>query len=161
MDPADRLPEHLKRNEDEVPAVREIAKSGRDRPVLMLNINTYKPEAHYPSGNPYQRYIGALQRVLEAVGAKILWRLPVAGQPVGEQARVDEVIGIYYPTHQAFLDFGGTSGAEESYRLRVECVERAIIHRCEAGTRVERVRSNSSHATVPRKLTKEFSDEVL
>ena len=130
-DRAEMLPEHLKRNENEVLAIRKIAESGHDRAVLMMNINGYKLEAHYPYGDPYRRYIAALERVLKSLHARILWRLPVAGQPVGEQSRVDEIIAIYYPSHQAFLDFGGAPGADESYSLRVRCVERAIIHRCE------------------------------
>jgi hypothetical protein len=130
-DAADMLPAHLKRNESELVAIRRIAESGHDRPVLMMNINGYKPEAGYPDGDPYRRYIAALERVLKSLDAKILWRLPVAGQPVGEQTRVDEIIAIYYPSHRAFLDFGGAPGADESYRLRVSCVERAVIHRCD------------------------------
>ncbi len=117
------------RNERELLAIRAIAESGEDRPVLMLNLNRYTDAAGYPDGELYRSYMGVLASFLPTVGAKILWRTPVMGQPVGEQP-IHEALGAWYPTHQAFLDLPKAPGAEENYRLRGLCVAYAVIHRC-------------------------------
>jgi hypothetical protein len=124
------LPDHLKRNETEIAAIKDLIARGADGPVLMLNLNTYTPAAGYPNGASYSRYIAGLEAVVNSLGGKFLWRLPVYGQPVGEQKRVDEIIAIWYPTHKAYLDVATAPGGEENYRLRALCVERALIHRC-------------------------------
>lgn len=73
--------------------------------------------------------MSVLARFLPVVGAKILWRHPVLGQPIGEQ-KLHEVLAAWYPTHQAFLDLFQAPGAEENFRLRNVAVEYAVIHRC-------------------------------
>ncbi len=117
------------RNESELAAIRAIAQSGDDKPVVMLNLNRYAEDAGYPEGDPYRSYMSVLEVLLPRVGAKILWRTPVFGQPVGEQP-IDEILAAWYPTHQAFLDLPDAPGADENFRLRRECVEYAVIHRC-------------------------------
>ncbi|WP_324740109.1 hypothetical protein U8326_10065 [Tsuneonella sp. CC-YZS046] len=125
------LPDHLKRNANELAAIKAIAESGDDPPVLMVNINTYTAEAGYPDGDLHHQYITGLEKLLKRVGATILWRLPVLGQPVGEQQQTDEILGVWYPSHKAFLDLPKTAGADENYRLRRLCVQEAVIHRCD------------------------------
>ncbi|MEW9855646.1 nuclear transport factor 2 family protein [Novosphingobium sp. M1R2S20] len=128
-------PDHLKRNESELAALRHDAEAGRDGPVLMLNLNTYKAEAGFPDGAPYRAYMDALAALLQVSGGRILWRHPVLGQMVGEPEAFHEALGIWYPSGQAFLSQPTMPGAEESYRLRAQCVERATIHRCGAAER--------------------------
>ena len=120
------------RDPEEAARIRAIAQSGQDFPVLMLNLNRYTPEAAFPYGELYQAYMRVLEAFLPVVGGKILWRTPVHGRPVGDQT-IDEVLGAWYPSHQAFLDLPNAPGAEENYRLRGQAVEYACIHRC-AGT---------------------------
>ena len=123
------LPDHLKRNDHELSIIKSIASTGEDKPVLMLNMNRYKAEAVYPSGDLYVRYMSGLTAFLTAVGARILWRIPVLGQAVGKH-RIDEIVAVWYPTHKAFLDLTGAPGAERNYQLRSLCVDSAVIHRC-------------------------------
>jgi hypothetical protein len=123
------LPDRLRRNENELSIIRKIVESAHDRPVLMLNLSHYTPEAGFPNGDMYQRYNSGLEKFLATVGARILWRLPVYGQAVGEH-KVDEILAVWYPTHKSFLDLFTAPGAEENYRLRGLCVEHAVIHRC-------------------------------
>ena len=118
-----------RRNDGELDAIRRIA-STDNGPVLMINLNRYAPGSGFPDGAPYRDYMRVLEALLPRVGARILWRTPVYGQPVGEQA-IDEVLAAWYPTHQAFLDLPDAPGADENFRLRRECVEYAVIHRCE------------------------------
>ncbi len=76
--------EAIRRNDAGLAAIRAIAKSGNDQPVLMLNLNRYTPEADFPNGDLYQSYMSVLKAFLPVVGGKILWRHPIYGQPVGE-----------------------------------------------------------------------------
>jgi len=117
------------RDKQELQAIGAVADSGNDKPVLMLNLNRYARDAGYPHGQLYRSYMSVLADLLPRVGGKILWRMPVYGQPVGEQ-KIDEVLAAWYPTHRAFLELPNAPGAEENYRLRGLCVEYAVIHRC-------------------------------
>ena len=117
-----------KRNETEIQIMREIATSGRDRPVLMLNLNYYSAEAAFPDGSLYRNYMAVLERFLPVVGAKVLWRHPVLGQATGAQ-KLHEILAAWYPSHQAFLDLPDAPGAEENFRFRAIAVEHAVIHR--------------------------------
>ena len=116
------------RNDSEMEIMREIAQSGNDHPVLMINLNYYSKEASYPDGALYHNYMTVLERFLPVVGAKVLWRHPVLGQATGEQ-RLHEMLAAWYPTHQAFLDLPSAAGAEENFRLRARAVDYAVIHR--------------------------------
>lgn len=117
-----------KRNDAEIEIIRDIAKSGNDRAVLMLNLNYYSAEASFPNGALYKNYMEVLERFLPVVGAKILWRHPVFGQVTGEQ-KLHEILAAWYPSHQSFLDLPEAPGAEENFRLRALAVEHAVIHR--------------------------------
>jgi hypothetical protein len=115
---------------DDFAEIEEIANSNNDRPVLMVNLNKYF-EGEYPNGAIYKDYIKALDVLLEQhLASKVLWRMPVYGTPLGAQL-LDEISGIWYPSHKAFLalrDQGKAS--EENFRLRNLAVENAVVHRC-------------------------------
>lgn len=123
------LPTQLTRNEDELAVIKAIAQSGDDGPVLMLNLNRYKTGAGFPGAGLHKAYIDGLEKFLCVVGGKILWRHAVRGQAVGDQ-NIDEILAAWYPSHQSFLDLSTAPGSAENYRLRGECVEYAVIHRC-------------------------------
>lgn len=119
----------VRRNASELEAIAAIAQGGNDKPVLMLNLNRYSEDAGFPDGAIYCQYMNVLEALLPRVGAKVLWRTPVFGQPVGQQP-VDEILAAWYPTHRAFLELPNAPGADENFRLRRRCVEYAVIHRC-------------------------------
>ena len=118
-------------NPAEFELIQKIAESDQDGPVLMLNQNRYAPAAGYPKGQLYTDYMKALHGLLPTVGGKVLWQIPVLGQPVGEQP-LHEILAVWYPTHKAFLALRQQVGAEENFRLRALAVEYAVIHRCPA-----------------------------
>lgn len=123
------------RNDAEIETIRAIVESGDDPPVVMLNLNRYVAQAGYPDGQLYRNYMSVLEALLSRVGAAILWRAPVFGQTVGAPTMdADEVLAVWYPSHRTFLELPNAPGAEENYRLRGLCVEKAVIHRC-AGDR--------------------------
>ncbi len=115
-------------NDGEMRAIRKIATSGNDKPALMLNLNRYVKNAGFPDGELFKSYMAALDKLLSEVGARILWRHNVLGQPVGDQ-KLDEVLAIWYPSHQAFLNLYTAPGSQENFRLRNLAVEYAVIHR--------------------------------
>jgi hypothetical protein len=123
------LPVQLNRNEDELAIIKAIAESSDDGPILMLNLNRYRPGAGFPGVGLHKDYIDGLEKFLRVVGGAILWHHAVHGQAAGDQS-IDEVLAVWYPSHQGFLDLSTAPGAAENYRLRGECVEYAVIHRC-------------------------------
>ena len=116
-------------NPDEIDTVTRIAQSADEGPVFMLNLNKYRDEAGFPDGTLYRDYMSVLDRLLSEVGGRILWRTAVLGHVVGTQA-VDEAIGIWYPSHQSFLNLMSAPSSGENMRLRSLAVEQADLHRC-------------------------------
>lgn len=129
------LPASLRRSETDLSEIRKIAGSENDFPALMLNVNRYRPDGGFPSQEPYLSYISGLEALVNSLGGRILWRLPVLGQPVGQHRQAHEVLAIWYPSHQAYLDLPDAPGGTENYELRLRCVEEAVIHRC-SGTEI-------------------------
>jgi hypothetical protein len=122
------MPQITAFNASEMQRVREIAESGRDEPVLMLNLNRYSAEADFPDGNLYHRYMAALAKLLPEVGAEVLWRHKVSGQIAGSD-EVHEVLALWYPSHLAFTELRNAPGASENFELRALVVEHGVIHR--------------------------------
>lgn len=118
-------------NARELDEFRRIAQSDADRPVFMLNLNKYSSAAAFPGGALYKDYMRVLDTLLAQVGGKVLWRAPVLGHVVGDQD-IDEVIGIWYPSHQAFLNLMTAPASAENMPLRALAVAHADLHRCAA-----------------------------
>jgi len=118
-------------NPAEIAVIKSIATSNGDGPVPMLNLNKYRPEAGYPNGKLYTDYMAVLAALLLQVGGKVLWRSAVLGHVVANQD-IDEALGIWYPSHQAFLDLMTAPASGENMRLRSLSVARADLHRCSA-----------------------------
>jgi hypothetical protein len=118
-------------NQAQIELLREIAHNNTDGPVFMLNLNKYTPEAGYPDGQLYADYMSVLATLLTQVAGRILWRTRVLGQVVGSQG-IDEALGIWYPTSQAFLNLMTAPASGENMRLRALAVAHADLHRCDA-----------------------------
>ena len=116
-------------NPIEFSEIKRIAESAEDMAVLMLNLNRYVPTAAYPNGELYKSYMMALNQLLDQLGGRILWQMPSFGQPLGGE-KLDEIIGIWYPSHKAFLKLREMPGSAENFKLRGMCVEYAVLHRC-------------------------------
>ena len=115
---------HTNRVPTEVDAIKAIASSERDVPVLMLNLNRYTIAADYPHGEEYRTYVATIEDSVGRGGGT-----PVLGQPVGcEHDRVDEILAVWYPSHTAFLNLRTQN--EDLFRRRELCVANSVIHRC-------------------------------
>ena len=111
--------------------IRVIAESDDDHPVLMVNLNKYKKEAGFPEGELYCQYMSALAELRRELGAKLEFQYAVQGQPVGYQ-NIDEIIGIWYPSHAAFLTIKEQKSSARNFELRGLCIETAVLHRVSA-----------------------------
>ena len=117
-------------NVEQIEEFKSLANTDEDTSVLMLNLNRYRPEAGYPSGKLYKEYMAVLDQLLLEVGGKILWRTHVHGVVVGEQ-KINEALGIWYPSHTAFLNLMTAPSSSKNMKLRDAAVEHADLHRCE------------------------------
>ena len=118
-------------NAEEIGVFKAIAGSAEDGPVLMLNLNRYVEEANFPDGELYREYMTVLDQLLSEVGGRILWRTKVRGTVVGTQ-NIHEALGIWYPSHQAFLDLMTAPSSTLNMELRSRAVAQADLHRCDA-----------------------------
>ena len=116
---------------EEIARIKSIGSSGNDGPVLMLNLNRYLPEAGYPDGDLYNEFITIVAKVVAEVGGKILWQTSVHGHVVGNQD-IHEALGVWYPTHQAFLNLTTIPDSDENMRLRSLVLAEANLLRCDA-----------------------------
>ena len=117
-------------NIDEIGVFKSIAGSAEDTPILMLNLNRYVEDANFPDGALYQEYMTVLGQLLTEVGGSILWRTTVHGTVVGTQ-NIHEALGIWYPSHQAFLDLMTAPSSAQNMKLRSQTVAHADLHRCD------------------------------
>ena len=113
--------------------VSKIASGSEDRPVLMLNLNTYFHGQSTMSSDAFKDYNVAVDAILREVEGKILWRSPVHGQPVGKQ-NVDEILAIWYPSHQAFVNIKDAPSSARFSEAKNKVVKRGFIHRIDPYT---------------------------
>ena len=117
-------------NINEIGVFKSIAGSAEDKPILMLNLNRYVEDANFPDGSLYLEYMTVLDQLLTEVGGRILWRTTVHGTVVGTQ-NIHEALGIWYPSHQAFLDLMTAPSSAQNMKLRSQTVAHADLHRCD------------------------------
>ena len=80
-----------------------------------------------------------LRRLLEVisfqkVGGKVLWKTNVKSQVVGNQ-KIDEALGIWYPSHKSFMQLMNAPSSKENMRLKDLAVAYADLHKCEDYTK--------------------------
>ena len=118
----------------EIENFKRISKSSADTSVFMLNLNRYSEEAGYPEGTLYKNYMSILEKLLLEVGGKVLWRTNVQSQVVGNQ-KIDEALGIWYPSHKSFMQLMNAPSSKENMRLRGLAVAYADLHKCDDYTK--------------------------
>ncbi|HAN07836.1 MAG TPA: hypothetical protein DCP89_04995 [Acidimicrobiaceae bacterium] len=112
---------------DQIDVIQALAGSTEDTPVLMLNINRYTEKAGFPNGDLYKSYMQAIEYSVGNVGGSILWRRPISASVVGDLTGFNEVLGVWYPSHQSFVDLPKADGAKIMFSHRKTCVEVAHI----------------------------------
>mgnify|MGYP003981345445 FL=1 len=115
-------------NYAELEKIQAIASSANDTAVIMLNLNRYSAEAAFPNGDLYQEYMQVLNQLLAEVGGKVLWQSPSHANVIGEQI-IHEALGIWYPSHAAFMNLMTAPSSERNMSLRARAVAQADLHR--------------------------------
>jgi len=112
--------------------INAIAGTVNDAPVLMINQNRYK-NCEYPQGDLYKKWRSVNKKMIDSVGGKIIWTLPVRGQVLinGHLEALDEILAYWYPTHLSFLEMVNSPNRIENFEIRKELIEHAVIHRCD------------------------------
>mgnify|MGYP001024968495 FL=1 len=111
----------------QVARLEKLAAASKELPLVMLNINKYRPEVDFPGGESYTAYMESISYSVGEVGGSVLWRSPVRGSVVGDLEGFHEVLAVWYPSHKAFLELPNADGAREMFRYRRTCVEEAHI----------------------------------
>jgi uncharacterized protein (DUF1330 family) len=80
-----------------------------DRPVVMVNLLTFKPRADAPDEGitgeeAYRRYAASMREVVESRGGRFLWIGRVDSQVIGTGGEGFHMIGLVeYPSRAAFV----------------------------------------------------------
>jgi uncharacterized protein (DUF1330 family) len=110
---------------EQIAELQSIAGGTDDGPLVMLNLNRYRDRA------AYARYGEVAEHVLERVGGRVLWHAPVDGTVVGEgEERFDDVIAVWYPSVQAFLQLATDPEILGARQHRLDGLEHAALLRC-------------------------------
>jgi hypothetical protein len=75
------LPVQLTRNEDELAIIKAIAESSDDGPILMLNLNRYRPGAGFPGVGLHKDYIDGLEKFCASWAAQFSGTTRCTGKP--------------------------------------------------------------------------------
>jgi uncharacterized protein (DUF1330 family) len=92
-----------------------LAASGDDGAVIMLNLLRFKERADgidaadgITGAEAYGRYAAGVARLLERVGARVLFTIVPQQSVIGpDPAEWDLVAAVEYPSHRAFLEMTG------------------------------------------------------
>ena len=116
-------------NIEEIEKIKEIAGTSKDCSIIMLNLNEYNAEAEFPNGKLYKDYMEILNILVNEVGGKIIWQTEASATLTGNQ-KIHEALGIWYASHQAFLDLMTIPSSEKNMKLRRLAVKKADLHKC-------------------------------
>ena len=116
-------------NIEEIEKFKEIAGTSKDCSIIMLNLNEYNAEAEFPNGKLYKDYMEILNILLAEVGGKVLWQTAASATLIGNQ-KIHEALGIWYPSHQSFLDLMTAPSSEKNMKLISLAVKKADLHKC-------------------------------
>ena len=119
-------------NAEEIGEFKAIAGSAEDGPVLMLNLNRYVEEANFPDGKLYHEYMTVLDRNFYLRWAAVFCGVQKYEVQLSERKTFTLGFGIWYPSHQAFLDLMTAPSSAQNMELRSRTVAHADLHRCDA-----------------------------
>jgi uncharacterized protein (DUF1330 family) len=131
-------------SQEQIAAVAALAGTSADGPLVMLNLNRYRPRAAYAAEPPggvspdvsgheaYERYGMTALKVLARVGGEIVWSTRATITVVGDYSdQCDEVLAVRYPSAEAFLALATDPEVVAALPHREAALERAAIIRCD------------------------------
>jgi len=126
--------------------LQAMIESGPDGPIVMVNLLKYRLKAAYGADRPeakenlsgreaYQRYGAVALKVLDQIGARILWmgqqKLVFIG---GSEQEWDDVVCVRYPSRMAFLEMIARHDYLTATHHREAGLERTALLCCSAGS---------------------------
>ena len=132
--------DHTFPSDEVLASLAERAAGGDDAPVVMLNLNTYKPLAEYADGRAtdgmtgreaYLQYGLVAYGAIAQVGGAILWAADCGTPVIGcDHDAYDEVVAVWYPSIAAFLALEDVPGYRDALAHREAAIERASLIPC-------------------------------
>lgn len=124
--------------------VRALRDSGRDGPVVMMNLLKFREVAQYPSLSgiapcsgevAYDRYQHAFTIAVGAISqAEVLYDGPCEqvfiGQPGTDAADWDKLLLVRYPSRQHFLAMMANGSYRDALVHRYAGLERTVLIQC-------------------------------
>jgi uncharacterized protein (DUF1330 family) len=106
-------------------AMEKIAQARDTGKVVMLNLLKFKPGAGAASYNEYGRHVS---KILEKIGARILFSGQVAQSVIGVDGDWDAIAIVEYPSRKVFLEMGMSEEYRAIHHFREEGLERTELY---------------------------------
>jgi uncharacterized protein (DUF1330 family) len=106
-------------------AMQKIAQAPETGKVVMLNLLKFKPGTGAASYNEYGRHVA---KILEKIGARILFSGQVAQSVIGVDGDWDAIAIVEYPSRQVFLEMGMSAEYQAIHHFRDEGLERTELY---------------------------------
>jgi uncharacterized protein (DUF1330 family) len=106
-------------------AMQKLAQAPETGMVVMLNLLTFKPGNGAES---YKEYGREIAKILEKIGARVLFAGPVAQSVIGNNGDWDAIAIVEYPSHKVFLEMGMSAEYQAIHHFRDEGLERTELY---------------------------------
>jgi len=114
--------------------LQELAQCPEQGPVVMVNLLKFKVRAEGGGGSgadAYARYGGAVVKMIETHGGRLLWAGRGDQILIGDPAEDwDAVLLVWYPSRRAFVDMVTTPAYQEAHAHREGGLERTVVIAC-------------------------------
>ena len=105
-------------------AMAQLAQAPESGKVVMLNLLKFKP-----GGAPaYAAYGREVSKILDKIGARILFSGPVAQSVIGVDGDWDAIAIVEYPSRKVFLEMGTRPEYQAIHHFRDEGLERTELY---------------------------------
>src|SRR5438309_9160349 len=101
--------------------LKALANAPQTGKIVMLNLLKFKSGGGAAAYGEYGRHV---TKILEKIGARVLFMGPVAQSLIGHNGEWDAIALVEYPSRKAFLDMGMSAEYQAIHHFRDEGLER-------------------------------------
>jgi uncharacterized protein (DUF1330 family) len=106
-------------------AMQKLLQAPDTGKVVMLNLLKFKPGTGASSYNEYGRQVA---KILEKIGARILFAGQIAQSLIGVNGDWDAIAIVEYPSRKVFLEMGMSTEYQAIHHFRDEGLERTELY---------------------------------
>ncbi len=106
-------------------ALQKLAQAPETGKVVMLNLLKFKPGNGAASYAEYGRHVS---KILDKIGARIIFAGQVAQSVVGVDGDWDMIAIVEYPSRKVFLEMGMSAEYQAIHHFRDEGLERTELY---------------------------------